>query len=328
MLPLQETRTNGETLLMATALAPHHRAVVRNPLRLALLPAVVFGCFVLSPTLGLSQTGKAPVDASGDPLEVMEASKFSRPIEITNKWLPMKPGTRYVYQGTAVEDDGKVVPHRIVINITDLVKVIGGIRTVVSYDLDYSDNELVEAELAFFAQDDEGNVWRFGEYPEEYEDGKFVKAPVWIHGYQGARAGIMMQAQPRLGAPSYAQGYGPKVGWADRGQVYQMGQDVTIGAGRYSDVLVVKESARSEGDAAQLKYYAAGLGNIKVGWTGSEEKSKEVLELVRIEQLDAKALAEVRAKALALEKSAYKRSKAVYGATRPAVAASTLEGGR
>ena len=137
-----------------------------------------------------------------------------------------------------------------------------------------------------------------------------------------------MKAQPRLGTPSYAQGYGPKVGWADRGQVYQMGQDVTIGAGRYSDVLVVKESARSEGDAAQLKYYAAGLGNIKVGWTGSEEKSKEVLELVRIEQLDAKAVAEVRTKALALKKSAYKRSKAVYGATRPAVAASTLEGGR
>ena len=66
---------------MAAPLALHHRAVVRNHLRLALLPAVVFGCFVLSPTPGLSQTGKAPVDASDDPLEVMEASKFSRPID-------------------------------------------------------------------------------------------------------------------------------------------------------------------------------------------------------------------------------------------------------
>ena len=72
----------------------------------------------------------------------------------------MKPGTRWVYEGTSVEDDGKVVPHRIVVTVTDLTKTIGGIRTVVSYDLDHSDGELVEAELAFYAQDDNGNVWQ------------------------------------------------------------------------------------------------------------------------------------------------------------------------
>jgi hypothetical protein len=132
----------------------------------------------------------------------------------------------------------------------------------------------------------------------------------------------MMKAQPRLGTPSYSQGYGPKVGWIDRGQTYQVGQEVAVGTNRYTDVLVIKETARSEGDAAQLKYYAAGIGNIKVGWMGTEEKTKEALELVRVEQLDAKALADVRAKALALEKSAYKRSKAVYGPTRPATVAS------
>jgi hypothetical protein len=247
----------------------------------------------------------------------MDASRFGRSTEIVNQWMPMKPGTRYIYEGTTVEDDGKVVPHRVVITITDLVKVIAGVRTVVSYDLDYSDNELSEAEIAFFAQDDEGNVWRLGEYPEEYDEGKFVKAPAWIHGYEGARAGIMMPARPTLGTPSYAQGYGPKVGWADRGQVHQVGQDVTIGLGRYNDVLVIKETARSEGDAAQLKYYAAGIGNIKVGWIGTQEKTQEVLELVRIEQLDGKAQADVRAKALALEKSAYRRAKVAYGATKP-----------
>lgn len=250
-------------------------------------------------------------------LEALDAKMFSKPTLITNKWMPQKPGMRYLYEGTTVEDDGKVVPHKIEINITDLVKVIGGVPNMVSYDIDISDNELVEAELAFFAQDDIGNVWHFGQYPEEYEDGKFMRAPAWIHGYEHAYAGIMMKAEPKLGTRSYSQGYGPAVGWTDRGTTYQLGQDVTVRHGRYTDVMVVRETAKNEGDAFQLKYYAAGVGNIKVGWMGSAEKTKEVLELVKIEQLSPKALADVRAKAFALEKSAYKRSKTVYALTKP-----------
>src|SRR5215208_7515564 len=54
-----------------------------------------------------------------------------------------------------------------------------------------------------------GNVWHMGEYPEEYENGEFEKAPGWLAGFKGAKAGIAMRAQPRLKTPSYAQGYAP-----------------------------------------------------------------------------------------------------------------------
>jgi hypothetical protein len=131
---------------------------------------------------------------------------FDNSTQIDNHWLPLIPGTQFVYDGVTVED-GKNIPHRIVITVTDLTKVIGGVRSVVTWDRDYSDDELVEAELAFFAQDNDGNVWRMGEYPEEYENGEFVIAPTWIHGLQGARAGIAMQAEPQVGTPSYSQGW-------------------------------------------------------------------------------------------------------------------------
>jgi hypothetical protein len=265
---------------------------------------------VLSNGLAIAQSGKPGGNAPG--LEAVEASRFAHSTNIDNKWMPMKPGTRWVYEGTSVEDDGKVVPHRIIITVTDLTKTIAGIRTLVSYDVDYSDGELVEAELAFYGQDDNGNVWQFGEYPEEYEDGKFIKAPSWIHGIKGARAGIMMQAQPRLGTPSFAQGWGPAVGWKDRGVTYQVGQDVKVRSGSYRDVLVIKESAPGEQDAEQLKFYAPGVGNVRTGWTGTGAKTTETLELVSIEQLDSKALADTRAKALKLEQSAFRHSKGVY----------------
>ncbi|HXV64072.1 MAG TPA: hypothetical protein VEK15_25455 [Vicinamibacteria bacterium] len=249
--------------------------------------------------------------------EVLDPENFSDPTRIDNAWMPMKPGTRYVYEGTTIEDDGTAVPHRVVINVTDFTKVIGGVRSVVTWDLDYSDNNLVEAELAFFAQDDDGTVWRMGEYPEEYEDGEFVAAPTWIHGFEEARAGIMMQANPQLGTPSYAQGWGPAVDWTDRGIVDQMGQQVTVPAGSFDDVLVIAEGSAAEPDAQQLKYYARGVGNVYVGWRGEGEKTKETLELTQFEELDAEAMAEVRAESLKLEKHAYEVSKNVYAHTPP-----------
>ncbi len=248
-------------------------------------------------------------------IEKLDGVRFSQSHQISNKWLPMKPGTRYTYEGTTVEDDGKVVPHKIILNITDLVKDIGGITSLVSYDLDYSDNELAEAELAFFAQDDNGNVWRFGEYPEEYEDGKFKRAPAWIHGYEGAHAGIMMKAAPKLGTPSYSQGYGPKVNWTDQGMIYKMGLEIAVPHGQYKDVMVIRETSRSEIDAFQLKYYSEGVGNIKVGWEGTGEKSKETVELTKVETLSAKEIVTIRNKALALEKSAYRRGNTAYAPT-------------
>ena len=46
---------------------------------------------------------------------------------------------------------------------------------MVVWERDYTEGEEVEAELAFFAQDNYGNVWHMGEYPEEYENGSSTR---------------------------------------------------------------------------------------------------------------------------------------------------------
>ena len=269
--------------------------------------------------------GRAPDRAAAQnapqqpaPLPAFDAGRFVRPTAITNPWMPLTPGTRLVYEGTAVEDDGKTVPHKIVITVTDLTKVIAGVRTAVTWDLDYSDGEMVEAELAFYAQDSAGTVWYLGEYPEEYEDGKFVAAHPWIHGLEGASAGIMMPAAPQLGTSSYAEGWGPAVEWSDRGQVDQMGQHTCVPAGCYDSVLVIVETSSGEPEAQQIKYYARGTGNVRVGWRGAGEKTQEMLQLMRVERLDALAVAAARAEAMKLEHNGYQRSRTVYAHTPPA----------
>ena len=248
-------------------------------------------------------------------LEDFDPGNFDHSAIIDNPWLPLKPGTQWVLDGTSTEAD-ETLAHRIEFIVTDLTKEIEGVPTVVAWIADYSDDELVEKEIAFYAQDNDGNVWFLGEHPEEYEDGQLVDAPTWIAGIEGARAGIAMKADPQLGMPSYPQGWAPAVEWTDRGQVSQMGQQTCVPVDCYEDVLVIDEF-NPEPNAFQLKYYAPGVGFVAVGWRGAEA-SKEELELVKLVQLDPEALAEVRAEALALEQHAYEISPNVYAHTPPA----------
>jgi hypothetical protein len=175
---------------------------------------------------------------------------------------------------------------------------------------------LVEKEIAFYAQDNDGNVWYLGEHPEDYENGEFVKAPTWITGIEDARAGIKMMAEPQLGAPNVYQGWGPAVEWSDFGHVDQMGQKTCVPVDCYEDVLVNAESSLGETGAFQLKYYSRGVGEVRVGWRGADE-TKEELELIEYRQLNPEELAQVRAEVLELEKHAYEVSKDVYSQTSP-----------
>jgi len=263
---------------------------------------------------GSPTSSPRPTPETG-PEKGFASALFSAPTKIDNKWFPLRPGTQMIYEGQTIED-GETIPHRVVSTVTDLTKVIGGVRTVVIWERDYAAGVLEEAELAFVAQADDGTVWRFGEYPEAYEEGELVEAPAWIHGIQGAQAGITMKPNSQRGEPSYAQGWGPAVGWTDRARVHWTNQKTCVRAGCYSGVLVTAESSAEEPGAQQLKYYAPGVGLVRVGWAGNDP-TKETLGLVKVARCSAKQMADVRERALKLERSAFKVSKNVYARTTP-----------
>ena len=227
----------------------------------------------------------------------------------------MRPGTQFIYEGEAFEEDGEPVRRRVIFTVTDLTKVVDGIRTVVVWDRDYDDEELVEGEIAFYAQDNNGAVWLFGEYPEEYEGSQFVGAPAWVSGAQGAKAGVMMQPQPTVGTPAYQQGLGPEVEFADRARVEKTGQRTCVPVKCYSNVLVTREWDRNEPGVYQFKYYAPHVGNVRVGFGGNDPE-RETLELVELIQLDSHGLADAREEARRLDRRAFRISEA-YGGTAP-----------
>ncbi len=237
---------------------------------------------------------------------------FPRRPLINNRFLPMKPGTRMILEGNV-----EGVPHRVEFTVTDLSKEIDDVNTLVIWDTDTSEDELVESELAFFAQDAAGNVWNLGEYPEEFENGEFIGAPsTWITGKAGAKAGIHMRALRGVSSRMYVQGFAPEIDFLDCGRIADKFEQTCVPAGCFDQVLITHETNLLDPEGGiQSKYHAPRRGIVRVG--SVDPPDGETLELVAIEQLSGSDLEEVREEALRLDRRGYRFSK-VYRSTKPA----------
>src|SRR5262245_41263074 len=123
---------------------------------------------------------------------------------IDNPYMPLQPGTTFVYK---TEATGELVTFV----VTEQTKVIAGVTCVVVHDTSTVDGELAEDTFDYFAQDKAGNVWYFGEDTKEYEDGKVVSTEgTWHAGVDGASPGIVMEANPQVG-DAYNQENAPGV---------------------------------------------------------------------------------------------------------------------
>ena len=239
-------------------------------------------------------------------------------INIDNNFLPVVPGTTFTLTGTA-NRGGPGNAHQVVTTVTEVTKVVDGVRTVALWDRDFQEGQLDEEELALWAQDDSGNVWLLGEYPEEHE-GKKVSAPsTWLAGNQGSAPGILMRVDPQLNTTSYRQGLAPSVGFEDVAKVFAVNQHLTVPVGTFDGVLVIDEfdPNNQPQDGHQFKYHAPGVGIVQVTARGGDEE--ETLVATERRTLTPDELAAANARVLELDKRAYTTVKAVWTGTAPAV---------
>ena len=167
---------------------------------------------------------------------------------VTNPWFPLKPGTVYTYQGVK---DGK--PSREVLRVTHRTKTIQGVPCVVVDDRLYIEGQLAERTNDWYAQDAKGNVWYFGEATAELDkSGKVTTTEgSWQAGRDGAKAGILMPAQPRPGQTGRQEYY--KGHAEDRFRVLgYLGKNA----------LLIEETTRLEPDVVDHKLYVRGTGTV------------------------------------------------------------------
>ena len=169
---------------------------------------------------------------------------------IDNEYFPMKPGTTFLYQGKGERDQ---------MTVTSETKKVMGVECVVVDDRAWEGANLIEKTYDWFAQDKKGNVWYFGEDTKEYENGKVVSTKgSWEAGVDGAKPGIIMQADPKVGQ-TYHQEYYPGEAM-DMAKVISLNESVTVTYGSFDRVLETKEWTPLQPVFYEKKYYVRGVG--------------------------------------------------------------------
>ena len=187
---------------------------------------------------------------------------------IDNQYFPLQPGATFLYSGTQA---GKA--RQVSVAVTHKTKLILGIRATVVLDQVLVDRKPEEKTFDWYAQDKDGNVWYLGEDSSDFVNGKWVRSDgSWEAGVKGAKAGIVMKANPRVGEV-YRQEY--YAGHAeDMAKVLSRNKFVAVTYGSFEHALETSEWTSLEHGVLEHKYYVKGVGNVRTIMVkgGSEEE--------------------------------------------------------
>jgi hypothetical protein len=263
-----------------------------------------------STTTSTHANASAPRKASGPAsADQFNPKDFGAPATGANRWLPLKPGTQWVRQGF-VNVGTRRLPHQVVTTVTDVSKQVDGVRTVAVVDQDTNGGQIAEQSIDWVAEDKQGNVWYLGSYTESYEGGQFVTASdAWLAGVNGAKPGILMQADPQTGTPPYSEDTVPGIE-SVTARVAKTGQSQCVPFKCYKDALVIQEGG-------EYKYFAPAAGQIKTQPQASGGR-QEIEQLVNLTQLRPSGLAEIRSLTVKLDKHARVEAPSAFGNSPPA----------
>jgi hypothetical protein len=246
-------------------------------------PVIRLGGLALALMLGAACGAQPATPSSGaprNPAALVKGKPYRPQIDpadfvsvIDNPYLPLRPGTRWVYEGVSEGEREKTV-----VSVTNQTKEVIGVTATVVRDRVFVAGDLAEDTFDWFAQDRFGNVWYFGEETAEYEEGKVVtRKGSWEAGVDGAQPGIVMLGDPRVG-DAYRQEY--YQGEAeDLGRVIGLHESVSVPYDSSSDVLVTEDWTPLEPKVLENKFYARGVG---VVLERRVKGGEEVLRLVEL----------------------------------------------
>jgi hypothetical protein len=241
------------------------------------------------------------------------AADFVDPRVGSNKWFPLVPGTQWVREGTTLIGN-RVVPHQVITTVTDVIRVIDGVKAVLVYDHSVGAGQVVQESIDYFAQDKAGNIWTLGGATEQYEAGRFVAVDeLWLSGVNGAKPGILMPADPTASTPAWSIAQPPGED-GDAAEFARVQRQACVPFGCFQNVLVIREGKRSA-ISNEFKYYLYGAGQIRNEPLGASRHA-DIEWLVNMTKLTPRGLAQASAAALRIDRQAAKEWPEIMGTIR------------
>jgi hypothetical protein len=210
--------------------------------------------------------------AAGGAQGAVDPADFSTRID--NPYWPMRQGSRWVYRETGSEGTRQ----RVVVTVTRTTKLIAnGVRARVVHDVVTEKGVPVEVTDDYYAQDRAGNIWYLGEATTEYENGMPTSTEGSFEaGVDGARAGIIMPAKPRVGLAYREELYRGHA--EDKARIVSLREQAEVPFGHFTRVLMTRNTNPLEPKSVEFKLYARGVGPVlAIGVSGGSDRE----ELVR-----------------------------------------------
>jgi hypothetical protein len=230
-------------------------------------------------------SGETTASASGDlpqGSEPVELDPADFTADISNRYWPMEPGTRWTYR--EIDEEGKEL--EVVVTATSETKEIAnGVTARIVRDTVTEDGQLIEDTFDWYAQDAAGNIWYLGEDTAEFKSGKITtRAGSFEAGVDGAQPGIIMPADPADGMRYRQEYYEGEA--EDNGEVLSLDEQAETPYGHFPEALLTKDSITIEPKVLEYKLYAPDVGPVlTLGVSGGAGRE----ELVDLEQMDARA---------------------------------------
>ena len=239
--------------LPAVPARPARRATaIGASLALVAAAALAAGAPAAAVNGGACNTDYAP---SIVPADFQDSS--GQPNVIDNPWFPLIPGASFTYDGVK---DG--APLHNVTTVTSDTRLLMGVTVRVVRDTASSNGKVIEDTFDWYAQDDAGDVWYFGEDTTTFDgNGNPVSTEgSWEAGDGPNRPGILMLADPRSGS-TYRQEFAPDIA-VDMATVLPLERHITVPYGRVDQIVETKEYSCLE-KGIDHKFYAKGVGLVK-----------------------------------------------------------------
>ncbi|MEQ1901950.1 MAG: hypothetical protein ABL866_14600 [Devosia sp.] len=208
-------------------------------------------------------------------LPAFDPSNFSAPQP--NPYVSLEIGARLVMAGSG-SDEGIAQTELATQIVTGPGLKLLGVQTIQVLDEAVNNGNLVERTFDYYATDNDGNLWYFGEDVTNYRydaDGNFTGSDsksAWRSGVNGAVPGISVAAHPVVGLTLF-QEQAPAEGAMDYFEVLSVDETVTGPAGSFTGVVKTFEGSTSETGLREFKFYARGVGLVR-----TEEELSETLD--------------------------------------------------
>jgi hypothetical protein len=192
---------------------------------------------------------------------------------VVNRWFPLAAGTRWIYRRYTPTSLDTLVATVLPGHTT----VEGVATTAVRFTIRRPSGGTTFAAVRWYAEDTAGNVWWFGQRVGRTFPVDPLATASWVAGRQGAEAGLVMPAHPRVG-DGFANGSEP--GTVERrSTVVTVDASVALPKGEYHHAVQTRDLSPLAPIRIVQTFFAPGIGMVSQDTMGAVDTQ---LTLVRV----------------------------------------------